>query len=75
MGLADTPLLIKQANEEGLPYSTENCSQYLVITCNGKESEKEYIKGRRGMGVGAGKLACVEWTSRILPQNTRSCPH
>ena len=27
----------------GLLYSTGNYSQYLVITYNGKESEKEYI--------------------------------
>ena len=35
-------LYIKQINK-GLLYSTGNYIQYLVITYDGKESEKEYI--------------------------------
>ena len=38
-----TLLYIKQANNKDVLYSTENYTQYLVITYNGKESEKEYI--------------------------------
>ena len=34
---------IKQINKKDLWYSTGNYIQYLVITYNGKESEKEYI--------------------------------
>ena len=30
-------------NNKDLLYSTGNYAQYLVITCSGKESEKEYI--------------------------------
>ena len=38
-----TLLYIKQINNKDLLYSTGNYIQYLVITYNGKESEKEYI--------------------------------
>ena len=38
-----TLLCIKQITNENLLYSTGNCVQYLVITYNGKEFEKEYI--------------------------------
>ena len=38
-----TLLSIKQITNEDLLYSTENYTQYLVITCMRKESEKEYI--------------------------------
>ena len=34
---------IKKQNNKDLLYSAENYIQYLVITYNGKESEKEYI--------------------------------
>ena len=37
-----TLLYIKQVNNKDLLYSTGNYTQYLVITYNGKESEKEY---------------------------------
>ena len=37
-----TLLYIKQINNKVLLYSTGNYIQYLVITYNGKESEKEY---------------------------------
>ena len=41
LGLTDTQLLdIKQINSEDLLYSTGNYIQYLVITYNGKEPEK-----------------------------------
>ena len=36
-------LYIKQINNKDLLYSIRNYIQYLVITYNGKESEKEYI--------------------------------
>ena len=36
-----TLLYIKYINNKDLPYSPGNCIQYLVITYNGKESEKE----------------------------------
>ena len=36
-------LYIKEINNKDLLYSTGNYIQYLVITCNRKESEKEYI--------------------------------
>ena len=36
-------LYIKQVNNKDLLYSTGNYTQYLVITYNGKESEKECI--------------------------------
>ena len=39
----DILLYIKQVNNKDLLYSTGNYTQYLVITYNGKESEKEYI--------------------------------
>ena len=35
-------LYIKKINNEDLLYSTGSYIQYLVITYNGKESEKEY---------------------------------
>ena len=38
-----TLLYIKQINNKNLLYSTGNYIQYLIITYNGKESEKEYI--------------------------------
>ena len=38
-----TLLYIKQITKKDLLYSTGNYTQYLVITYNGKESEKEYI--------------------------------
>ena len=36
-------LYIKQISNKDLLYSTGNYTQYLVITYNGKEYEKEYI--------------------------------
>ena len=36
-------LYIKKVNNKDLLYSTGNCIPYLVITYNGKESEKVYI--------------------------------
>ena len=38
-----TLLYIKKINNKDLLYNTGNSIQYLVITYNGKESEKEYI--------------------------------
>ena len=38
-----TLLYIKEINNKDLLYSTGNYMQYLVITYNAKESEKEYI--------------------------------
>ena len=38
-----TLLYIKPINNNNLLYSTGNDIQYLVITYNGKESEKQYI--------------------------------
>jgi len=38
-----TLLYIKQVNYKDLLYSTENYTQHLVITYNGKETEKEYM--------------------------------
>jgi len=35
---------MKQVNKKDLLYSTGKYTQYLVITYNGKEPEKEYIK-------------------------------
>ena len=35
--------IIYKINSEDLLYSTGNYIQYLVITYNGKETEKEYI--------------------------------
>ena len=35
-----TPLYIKQVTNKDLLYSTENYTQYLVITYKGKESER-----------------------------------
>ena len=45
MGLtyAHTLLYIKQINNNDLLYSTANYIQYLLITYNGKESDKRYI--------------------------------
>ena len=34
---------IKQVNNKDVLYNTGNYIQYLIITYNGKESEKEYI--------------------------------
>ena len=41
MGLTDTHSYM--SNNKNFIYSTGNYSQYLVITYNGRESEKEYI--------------------------------
>ena len=38
-----TLLYIKKIDNKDLLYSTGDYIQYLVITYNGKESEKEYI--------------------------------
>ena len=38
-----TVLNIKWITNKNLLYGTGNYVQYLVITCNGEESEKEYI--------------------------------
>ena len=38
-----TLLYIKQINNKDLLYSTGTYTQYLVITYNGKESEKEHV--------------------------------
>ena len=35
---------MKQTNNKVLLYGIGNCVQYLVITSNGKEYEKEYIR-------------------------------
>ena len=37
------PVYIKQINNKGLLYSTGDYIQYLVITYNGKDSEKKKI--------------------------------
>ena len=37
------PLYIKQITHKGLLYGTGNSTQYSVMTCMGKESEKEQI--------------------------------
>ena len=43
-GISRCKLLYREwMNNKVLLYSTGNNIQYLVITCNGKESEKEYI--------------------------------
>ena len=34
---------VYKIDNSGLLYSTRNYTQYLVVTYNGKESEKEYI--------------------------------
>ena len=39
----DTQLYITQISKKVLLYSTGNCVQYLIITYNGKESEKKNI--------------------------------
>ena len=39
----DTVLYIKQKNNKDLLYSTWNDIQHLVITYDGKESEKEHM--------------------------------
>ena len=36
-------LYIKKTNNKDLLYSTGNYTQHIVITYNGKESEKEYM--------------------------------
>ena len=36
-------LYIKQVTKKDLLYSTENYTQYLVLTYNGQKSKKEYI--------------------------------
>ena len=36
-------LHIRQRNNKDPPYCTENSTQYLVITYNGKEPQKEYM--------------------------------
>ena len=41
LGLTDTLLYIKQINNNDPLYSTGNYIQYLLITYNGEESEKE----------------------------------
>ena len=38
-----TLLYIKQVTKKDRLYSTENSSQYSVMTCMGKESKKEWI--------------------------------
>ena len=38
-----TLLYIKQITNKDLLHSTGNYAQYLVVTYNGKESEKEYV--------------------------------
>ena len=38
------PLCIKQITNKDLLYSAGKCTQYLVITYNGKESIKGYTK-------------------------------
>ena len=37
-----TQLLYMWKNNKDLPYSSGNCTQYLIITYNGEESEKEH---------------------------------
>ena len=43
MGLTYTYYYIKQIAKKDLLYNTENYTQYFVITCKGKESEKQYV--------------------------------
>ena len=38
------PLHIKQITNKDLLYSIGNCTQYLMITYNGKEPKKVYTK-------------------------------
>ena len=44
-----TVLYIKQITNKDLWFSTGNYTQYFVISHKGKESEKEYISGKRHM--------------------------
>ena len=39
----DTLLYIKQITNKNLLHSTGNSTQFSVMTCKGKESEKEWI--------------------------------
>ena len=39
----NTPLYIKEITNKGLLYSTDNSTQYSVMTYMGKESRKDWI--------------------------------
>ena len=56
-----TLLCMKQINNRELLYSTGNYSQCLVITHNGKESEKEYM------------CVCITDYIAIHPKLTQHC--
>ena len=54
-------LYIKQINDKDLLYSTGNSIQYVVITFNGKEYEKEYV-----YIIITESLCCISETNTIL---------
>ena len=57
-------LYIKQIDNKALLYSTENYSQYLLLTYNGKESEKEYIYMYNGITT----LCCTQHCKSTMLQ-------
>ena len=61
-----TLLYMKEINNKDLLYITGNYSQYLIITYNGKESEKEYIYMREMKLLNHVQLFEIPWTV-VLP--------
>ena len=61
-----TRLYIKQINSKDLLYSTGDYIQYLIISYNGKESEKEYIQ------IITESLCCTPETNTTLQINYTS---
>ena len=62
-----TLLYIRQINKD-LLYSTGNSIQYLIVTNNGKESEKEYIYIYILMCI-IDSLCCTPKTNTTLEMN------
>ena len=57
---------MKEINKKDLLYSTGNYSQYLIITYNGKDSEKEYRYMREMKFLSRVQLFEIPWTV-VLP--------
>ena len=63
---------MKYITSKGLLYSTKDCIQYLLVTNNGKESEKEYIYMKLNHYAAYLKLTRRYYKSTILQLKQKS---
>ena len=79
-GGANILLYIKLITNKDLLNSTGNSTQFLVITCNGKESKKEYISCITGSPCGIPEANTTVEINRVctgvsMYMHTGACMH